>query len=84
MSSVKVASPPRALFDFPFSERFSVAEPQTRSNELFFAFFWFWSSLFARLCSCSALSIVGLGYSAAFDSALHSRFYDFLCLFHPF
>jgi hypothetical protein len=38
----------------------------------------------ARLCSCSVVSVVGLGCSVAFDPALHSKFFDFLCSFPPF
>jgi hypothetical protein len=45
-SSVKVPFPPRAPLDFPFSERFPAAKPQTRSNELFLAFCCLWPSLF--------------------------------------
>jgi hypothetical protein len=39
----------------------------------------------ARHCSCSAVSVVGLGCcSVAFYSALHSMFFDFLWSFSPF
>jgi hypothetical protein len=38
----------------------------------------------ARLCSCSALSVVSLGCSVAFDSVFHSILCDFLCSFSLF
>jgi hypothetical protein len=85
MNSVKVASPPRArrlISHFP-NDFVSLNHKRVAMN-CFLPFSGFGLPSLARFCSCFAVSVVGLGCSVAFDSALLSMFFDFLCSFSPF
>jgi hypothetical protein len=82
MNLVEVASA-RRLISY-FLNDFRALNTERVSGNCFLPSSGFGFPSLARLCSCSVVSVVGLGCSLAFDSALHSTFFDFLCSFPSF
>jgi hypothetical protein len=68
MNLVEVASARRLISHFTNDFR-ELNNERVPGNCL--SFFWLDLPSLARLCSCSAVSVVGLGCSVAFDFALH-------------